>query len=145
MARRPPPTRGGPRPLQHCPAPRAPPPPPRARDAGGIVTQWIPDRFHSGVKPNTSHLDPPLPLVLKDPLGVLDGEGVEDVPTFGQMLLLGVGLGAPVVLSTRDMVDDIFSPPEVEPPPPPPPVCTHHPLFLSRPAHGISPIIVHAG
>ena len=28
---------------------------------------------------------------------------------------------------------------------PPPPVCTHHPLFLSRSAHDISPVIVHAG
>ena len=64
------------------------------------------------------------------------------MPTFGQLLLLGVGLEARVGLSTRDMVDDIFSPPEVEPGPP---VCTHHPLFLSRPAHDISCIIVHVG
>ena len=40
------------------------------------------------------------------------------------------------------MVDDIFSPPEVEPAPP---VCTHHPMSLSRSAHDISPVIVRAG
>ena len=109
---------------------------------GALFTQWTPDRRHSGVKPNTTHLNPPLPLELKDCLGLLDREGGEDVPTFGQLLLLGVGLEARVGLATRDMVDDVFSPPEVEPAPP---VCTHHPLFLSRRAHDISPVIVHAG
>ena len=84
---------------------------------------------------------PPLPVELKDCLGLLDREGGEDMPTFGQLLLLGVGLEARVRLATRDMVDDIFSPPEVEPGPP---VCTHHPLFLSRSTHDISPVIVHA-
>ena len=64
------------------------------------------------------------------------------MPTFGQLLLLGVGLEVWVGLATRDMVDDIFSPPEVEPGPP---VCTHHPLSLSCSAHDISPVIVHAG
>ena len=104
--------------------------------------QWTPDGRHSGVKPNTTHLDPPLPLEVKDCLGLLDGEGGEDVPIFGQLLLLGVGLEARVGLAIPDMVEDIFSPPEVEPGPP---VCTHHPLFLSRSAHDISPVIVHAG
>ena len=103
---------------------------------------WTPDRKHAGVKPSTTHLEPPLPLELKDCLGLLDGEGGEDVPPFGQLLLLGVGLEARVGLATRDMVDDVFSPPEVEPGPP---VCTHHPLFLSRTAHDISPIVVNAG
>ena len=84
----------------------------------------------------------PPPLELKDCLCLLDGEGGEDVPTFGQLLLLGVGLEARVVSATKDMVDDIFSPPEVETGPP---MCTHHPLFLSRSAHDISPVIVHAG
>ena len=107
-----------------------------------LFTQWTPDRRYSWVKPNTAHLDPPLPLELKDCLGLLDGEGGEDVPTFGQLLLLGVGLVARVGLATRDMVDDVFSPPEVEQGPP---VCTHHPLFLSRSAHDICPVIVHAG
>ena len=86
-------------------------------------------------KPGLSTLPSP-----KDCLGLLDGEGGEGVPTFGQLLLLGVGLEARVGLATRDMVDDIFSPPEVEPGPP---VCTHHPL--SRSAHDISPVILHAG
>ena len=45
-------------------------------------------------------------------------------------------------LATPDMVVDVFSPPQVEPGPP---VGTHHHLFLSRSAHDISPIIVHAG
>ena len=69
-----------------------------------------------------------------------------DVPTFGQLLLLGVGLEARVGLATRDMVDDIFNPPppEVELAPPPP-VCTRHPLFLSRSAHDICPVMVKAG
>ena len=62
------------------------------------------------------------------------------MPTFGQLLLLGVGLEARVGLATRDMVDDIFNPPEVEPSPP---VCTHHPLFLSRSTHDMAPVIVH--
>ena len=44
-------------------------------------------------------------------------------------------------LATHDMLDDIFSPREVEPSPP---VFTHHPLFLSRSAHEMSPVIVHA-
>ena len=120
----------------------APPPPPGQEMQGALFTQWTPDRRHSWVKPITTHLDPPLPLELKDCLGLLDGEGGEDVPTFGQLLLLGVGLEAPVVLATWQMVDDIFSPPEVEPGPP---VWTQHPLFLSRSAHDISPVIVHAG
>ena len=55
---------------------------------------------------------------------------------------LRLGLEARVGLASRQMVDNIFSPPEVEPGPP---VCTHHPLFLSRSAHHISPVIVHAG
>ena len=112
-----------------------PPPPPGQKMQGALVTQWTPEGRHSWVKPNTTHLDPPLPVALKDCLGLLDGEGGEDVPTFGQLLLLGVGLEARVGLATRDMVDDIFSPPEVEPAPPPrvhtpPPV----PLPL-RPRH----------
>ena len=107
---------------------------------GALFTQWIPDQRHSGVKPNTTHVDPPTPLELKDCLGLLGwgGEG-EDVATFGQLLLLGVGLEARVGLANRDVVDDVFSPPEVQPGPP---VCTHHPLFLSRSAHGISPLTV---
>ena len=40
------------------------------------------------------------------------------------------------------MVADILTPPEVAPGPP---VCTHHPLFLPRSAHDISPVIVDAG
>ena len=63
------------------------------------------------------------------------------MPTFGQLLLLGAELEARVRLSTRDMVDDLFSPPKVKPGPP---VCTHHPLFLSRSTHDISRVIVHA-
>ena len=118
------------------------PSPPGQEMHGALFTQWTPDRRHSWVKPNPTHLDPPLPLELKDCPGLLDGEGGEDVPTFGQLLLLGVGLEAPVRLATREMVDDIFGPPEVEPGPP---VCTHHPFFLSCFAHDISPVIVHAG
>ena len=87
------------------------PPPPGQEMQGALFTQWTPDRCHLGVKPNTTHLDPPLPLELKDCLGLLDGEGGEDVPTFGQLLLLGVGLEARVGLATRDMVDDVFCPP----------------------------------
>ena len=64
------------------------------------------------------------------------------MPTFGQLLLLGVGLEARVGLGSRDVVEDVFSPPEVQPGPP---VCTHHPLFLSRSAHGISPVTVREG
>ena len=108
---------------------------------GAVFTQWTPDRRHSWGKADTAST-PPLPLELKDCVGVLDGEGGEDVPTCGQLLLLGVGLKARVGLATRDMVDDIFSRPEVEASPP---VCTHHPLFLSRSTHDISPVIVHAG
>ena len=109
---------------------------------GALFTQWTPDRRHSGVKPNTTHLDPPLPLELKECLGLLDREGVEDVPTFGQLLLLGVGLEARVGPAALNMVDDVFIPPEVEHGPP---VGTHHPPFLSRSAHDICPVIVHAG
>ena len=64
------------------------------------------------------------------------------MPTFGQLLLLGVRLEARVGLSSREVVDDVFSPPVVQPGPP---VCTHHPLFLSRSAHGISPVTVREG
>ena len=64
------------------------------------------------------------------------------MPTFGQLLLLGVGLEARVGLANRDVVDDVFSPPEVQPVPP---VCTHHAMFLSRSAHGISPVTVREG
>ena len=78
---------------------------------GALFTQWTPDRRHSGVKPNTTHLDHPLPLELKDCLGLLDGEGGEDMRTFGQLLLLGVGLEARVASPTPDMVDDVLSPP----------------------------------
>ena len=109
---------------------------------GALFTQWTPDRRHSWVKPNTTHLDPLLPLELKNCLALLDGERGEDMPTFGQPLLLGVGLEARVGLATRDMVDNIFSPPEVERGPS---VCTHHPLFHSCSAHDIFPVIVHAG
>ena len=84
---------------------------------------------------------PPLPLELK--LGLLDGEGGEDVPTFGQLLPLGVGVEARVGLATQDMVDDVFRPPRWSHAPPPP-VCTHHPLFLSCSAHEISPVTVRA-
>ena len=108
---------------------------------GALFAEWTRDRRHSGIKLNTKHLDPPLPLELKDCLGLLDGDGGEDVRTFGQ-LLLGVRLEARVGLATRDMVDDVLSPPELEQGPA---VCTHHPLFLSRSAYDISPVIVHAG
>ena len=101
---------------------------------GALFTERTPNRRHSGVQPNTTHLDPPLPLELKDGLGLLDGEGGEDVPTFGQLLLLGVALEARVGLANPDMVDDVFSPPEVEPRPPgvhtPPPL-----LEPLRPPH----------
>ena len=60
------------------------------------------------------------------------------MPTFGQLLLLGVGLEARVGLAIPDMVDDVFSPPEVKPGPP---LCTDHPLLLSRSAHNISPVL----
>ena len=43
---------------------------------------------------NTTHLDPPLPLEVKDCPILLDGERGEDVPIFGQLLLLGVALEA---------------------------------------------------
>ena len=59
----------------------------------------------------TRRISTPFPLELKDCLGLLDGEGGEDVPIFGQLLQFGVGLEARVGLATRDMVDDIFSPP----------------------------------
>ena len=49
---------------------------------------------------------------------------------------------ARVGLATRDMVDDVFNPPELQPGPP---VCPNHPLFLSRSAHDITPIVVNAG
>ena len=42
---------------------------------------------------------------------MLDGEGGEAVPTFGQLLLVGVGLEARVGVATWDMVYDMFSPP----------------------------------
>ena len=51
------------------------------------------------------------------------------MPTFGQLLLLGVGLEARAGLATRDMVDDVFSPPEVEPGPP----CVHTPPPVPEP------------
>ena len=75
-------------------------------------------------------------------MGLLEWGVGEDVPTSGQLLLLGVGLEARVGLASRDVVGDVFSPPEVQPGPP---VCTHHPLFLSRSAHGISPVTVREG
>ena len=118
------------------------PSPPGQKMQGALLTQWTPDRRHSGVKPNTTHLDPPTPLELKDCLGLLEWGVGEDVPTFRQLLLLGIGLEARVGLASRDVVGDVFSPPEVQPGPP---VCTHHPLFLSRSAHGISPVTVREG
>ena len=45
---------------------------PGQRMQGPLFTQWTPDRRHSGVKPNTTHLDPPTPLELKDCLGLLE-------------------------------------------------------------------------
>ena len=112
---------------------------------GALFTHWTPDRRHSGVNPNTTHVDPPTPtpLELKDCLGLLGwgGEG-EDVPTFGQLLMLVVGLEARVGLANRDVVDDVFSPPKVHPGPQ---VCSHHPLFLSSSPHGISPVTVREG
>ena len=119
------------------------PSPPGEQMQEALFMQWTPDRRHSGVKPNTTHLDPPHPLELKDCLDLIafGGEG-EDVPTFGQLLLFGVGLEARVGLANRDVVDNVFSPPEVQPGPP---VCTHHPLFVSRSAHGISPVTVREG
>ena len=118
------------------------PSPPGQKMQGALFTQWTPDGPHSGVKPNTTHPDPPTPLELKDCLGLLEWGVGEDVPTFGQLLLLGVGLEAGVGLASRDVVDDVFSPPKVQPGPP---VCTHHPLFLSRSAHGISPVTMRQG
>ena len=44
-------------------------------------------------------------------------------------------------LATRDMVDGVIIPPELEPRPP---VCTHCPVFLSRSTQDIFPVIVHA-
>ena len=133
---------GGPRHGQHCPVDGLPSPSGEQMQ-GALFTQWTPDRRHSGFKQNTTHLDPPTPLELKDCLGLLGwgGEG-EDVPTFGQLLLLGVGSEARVGMANRDVVDDVFSPPEVQPGPP---VCTQHPLFLSCSAHGISPVTVREG
>ena len=118
------------------------PSPPGQKMQGALFTQWTPNRRHSGVKPNTMHLDPPTPLVLKDCLRMLEWGVGEDVPTFGQLLLLGVGLEARPGLASRDVVDTVFSPPEVQPGPP---VCTHHPVFLFRSAHGISPVTVREG
>ena len=87
------------------------PSPPGQKMQGALFTQWTPDRRHSGVKPNTTHLDPPTPLELKDCLGLLERGVGEDVPTFGQLLLLGVGLEARVGLASREVVDEVFSPP----------------------------------
>ena len=106
---------------------------------GALFTQWTPDQRHSWVKPNTTHLDPPLPLELKDRLALLDWVGGEDVPTFGQLLLLGVGSEARVGLAWWATSS---APPEVEPGPP---VCTHHTLFLSGSTHNISPVRVTRG
>ena len=95
------------------------PSPPGQKMQGALFTQWTPDRRHSGVKPNTTHLDPPTPLELKDCLGLLERGVGEDVPTFGQLLLLGVRLEARVGLASREVVDDVFNPPpEVQPGPP---------------------------
>ena len=118
------------------------PSPPGHKMQGALFTQWTPDRRHSGVKANTTHLDPPTPRELRDCLGLLEWGMGEDVPTFGQLFLLGVGLEAMVGLASWDVVDDVLSPPEVQPSPP---VCTHHPQFLFRSAHGISPVTVREG
>ena len=114
---------------------------------GALFTQWTPDQRHSWVKPNTTHLDPHLPLELKDCLGLLDGEGREDLPIFGQLLVLGVGLEPPVGVATREMVDDIFSPLEVELPQtprrpfpePPPAPHTSNPVVVAHPVAGRGP------
>ena len=89
------------------------PSPPGQKMQGALFTQWTPDRRHSGVKPNTTHLDPPSPLELKGCLGLLERGVGADVPTFRQPLLLGVGLAARVGLASREVVDGVFSPPEV--------------------------------
>ena len=91
------------------------PSPPGQKMQAALFTQRTPDRRHSGVKANMTHLDC---------LGLLERGVGEDVPTFGQLLLLGVGLEARVGLAIREVVDDVFSPPEVQPGPL---VCTHHP------------------
>ena len=118
------------------------PSPPGQKMQGALFTQWTPNRRRSGVQPNTTHPDPPTPLELKDCLGLLELGVGEDMPTFGQLLLLGVGLVARVGLASRHVMDDVFSHPEVQPGPP---VCTHRPLFLSCSAHGISPVTVREG
>ena len=52
------------------------PSPPGQTMQGALFTQLTPDRRHSGVKPNTTHLDPLTPLELKDCLGLLKWGGV---------------------------------------------------------------------
>ena len=42
------------------------PSPPGQHMQGALFTQWTPDRRRSGVKPNTTYLDPSTPLELKD-------------------------------------------------------------------------------
>ena len=136
MGRGPRPTGGGPCPSQHCPASRAPhPTPPPGQEMQGHCSRSGPligvIRGLSRIRRISTTL---LPVELKDCLGLLDGEGGEDVSTFVQLLLFGVGLEARVRLATRIMADDIFSPPRGGARPPrvhtPPPV----PLPL-RPRH----------
>ena len=60
------------------------PSPPGQKMQGALFTQWTPNRRHSGVKPNTRHLDPPTPLELKECLGLLEwGGGGRTCPRSG--------------------------------------------------------------
>ena len=60
---------------------------------GALFMQWTPDKKHVNVLPNTTHLDPPSDPLLKKILGTLDHQ---EVPTYGQLLLLGRGgVGGP--------------------------------------------------
>ena len=55
---------------------------------GALVTQWTPDQRRLRVQPNATHLDPHLPLELKDCLRLMDGEGGEDVPIVASEALI---------------------------------------------------------
>ena len=107
---------------------------------GALFTQWTPGRRHSGVKPNTTHLDPPTPLELKDCLGLLGwGGGGEGRAHVRATVAVGCWIGSSGGAGRPGCGGRRLQPPRGAARPP---MCTHHPLFLSRSAHGISPITV---
>ena len=142
MGRGPPRTGGGPRHGQHCPAPRAPLSPPGERCRGHCLRNGPPIGVIRGLSRILRIRTPPAPWSSRTTSGCWNGSWGRTCPRSGNCCCwvldwrLGWGWPAGTWWTTSS------APPEVQPGPP---VCTHHPVFLSRSAHGISPVTVREG